>query len=96
MTPREQQKRAQQQIGYGPIWLRRDGDAVIVEVEVPAADPSGEPRWVEVIREHIGGCFSHCVEPLGILEQIEGRPGVSDLLKILGEALEANDKESEE
>lgn len=41
------------------IFLRRLGDYVIVEAEV-------EGRWVEVIREHHDGAFSHIVEPSGI------------------------------
>ena len=62
-TPRQNQEHAQKATGYGPIWLRREGDYVIVEVE-----HAGE--WIEVIREHIDGNFSHCVEPIGIQEAI--------------------------
>jgi hypothetical protein len=50
---------AAKRTGYGPIWLRREGDWVIVEVS------QGE-HWFEVIRELYDGNFSHIVEPLGI------------------------------
>ena len=57
---------AQQITGYGPIWLRRVGHYVIVEVKIDGA-------WVEVIREHLDGNFSHCVHPIGILERLNAR-----------------------
>lgn len=41
------------------IWLRKDGEYVVVLVE------RGN-EWVEVIREHEIGPFSHIVEPEGI------------------------------
>jgi hypothetical protein len=41
------------------IHLYRDGDYVVVSVEV-------EKHWVPVIREFIGSPFSHIVEPSGI------------------------------
>jgi hypothetical protein len=41
------------------IWLRREGDRVIVEVE------DGE-RWVEVISECHDSFFSHIIEPVGV------------------------------
>ena len=62
-TPKENQEAAQHATGYGPIWLRREGDYAIVEVEF-------DGEWVEVIREHIDGNFSHCVHPVGIQEQM--------------------------
>lgn len=42
------------------IHLLRIGDSVIVRAEV-------DGKWVEVIREHHDGYFSHIVEPGGIL-----------------------------
>ncbi len=59
-TPMQRQRQAQLLTGYGPIHLLREGDYAIVLVE---ARPG---VWVEVIREHIDGPFSHIVEPLGI------------------------------
>jgi hypothetical protein len=44
------------------VWLVREGDYAIVKVE-----RSG--RWVEVIREHVEGPFSHICEPEGILRK---------------------------
>jgi len=41
------------------IWLRREGDHAVVLAEV-------DGEWVEVIREHVDGPFSHIVEPNGI------------------------------
>lgn len=41
------------------LWLRREGDHVVVLVEQSGA-------WVEVIREHFAGPFSHIIEPSGI------------------------------
>ena len=41
------------------LWLRREGDHVVVLAEV-------DGNWVEVIREHVDGSFSHIVEPDGI------------------------------
>lgn len=42
------------------IWLKRIGDDVIVDAEICG-------QWVEVIREHHDGSFSHIVEPGGML-----------------------------
>lgn len=58
------QDEAQQQTGYGPILLRREGNYAIVEVEI-------DHKWIEVIRESIDSNFSHCVHPLGILEEVK-------------------------
>ena len=67
LTPSEQRQRdAALLTGYGPIWLRREGEHVIVEVSL-----KGE--WVPVIKEHIDGNFSHCVEPIGIDEEFQRR-----------------------
>lgn len=41
-----------------PIWLKRIGDHVIVEVE-------RDGKWVEVIREQVDGAFSHIWEDRG-------------------------------
>jgi hypothetical protein len=49
--------------GYLPIWLRREGDYVVVLVEHKI---DGGSVWVEVIREHHEGPFSHIIEPSGI------------------------------
>ena len=46
------------------IWLRREGNYAVVLVE-------HEGEFVEVIREHIEGPFSHIVEPTGICVAIE-------------------------
>lgn len=62
-TPKENQEQAQRATGYGPIWLRRVGDFAVVEVEF-------DGEWVEVIREHVDGNFSHCVHPVGIQERM--------------------------
>lgn len=62
-TPKEHQDEAQRAIGYGPIWLRRVGDYVIVEVEF-------DGEWVEVIREQLDGNFSHCIYPIGIQDRM--------------------------
>lgn len=47
------------------IWLKRIGDHAIVEVEV-------DGKFVQVIREHIDGAFSHIVEESGIKHAVEG------------------------
>lgn len=41
------------------VFLKRIGQYAIVEVEIAG-------KWVEVIREHADGFYSHIVEPLGI------------------------------
>lgn len=41
------------------IWLRREGDRVVVSVE-------HKEMWIDVISESAGGPFSHIVEPAGI------------------------------
>lgn len=38
------------------IWLRREGDDVVVLVEI-------DGQWVERIRERADGAFSHIAEP---------------------------------
>jgi hypothetical protein len=47
-------------IAVSGIWLRAEGDHVVVLAEQP------DGNWVEVIREHGDGSFSHIVEPNGI------------------------------
>lgn len=59
LTPREEQNRAQAEVGYGAIHLVREGDHAVVAVTVGAL-------WIPVIREHVDGPFSHIVEPRGI------------------------------
>lgn len=55
------------------VWLRREGDYVLVCVEV-------DRKWVQVIKEHHDGSFSHICEPAGIRARAlvpadsEGRP----------------------
>lgn len=50
---------AKQPIPVTGIHLVRLGDYVIVNAEI-------DGKWVEVIREHHDGSFSHIVEPLGM------------------------------
>jgi hypothetical protein len=47
----------------GGIWLRLEGQDVVVLVEARAG------VWVEVIRERADGCYSHIVEP-GTIERL--------------------------
>jgi hypothetical protein len=63
-TPLQKQRQAQLLTGYGPIALRRLGDYAVVEIEIAPGE------WLEVIREHVDGCFSHIIEPLGIEQLI--------------------------
>lgn len=54
------------------IWLRREGDDAVVLVE-------RDGRWLEIIREHIDGPFSHICEPNGVREKETSPPyGVDD------------------
>lgn len=58
------------------IWLRREGGendpkaSVVVLIEIAGAG------WVEIIREHAAGNFSHIIEPSGIVDAYEkkGKP----------------------
>jgi hypothetical protein len=50
---------AQTPVPVSGIHLVRLGDYVIVKAEI-------DGQWVEVIREHHDGPFSHIVEPLGM------------------------------
>jgi hypothetical protein len=50
---------AQQAVPVTGIHFVRLGDYVVVKVEI-------DGKWVEVIREHHDGSFSHIVEPLGM------------------------------
>lgn len=59
MKPMENQKRAQRMHGYGAIHLTREGDSMLVLIEVGQL-------WIPVIREHFDGPISHIVEPAGI------------------------------
>ncbi len=49
----------QKLIGYGDILLHRDGDYAVVSVFATNG------RQVEIMRERLGGNFSHCVSPIG-------------------------------
>ncbi len=60
-SPPYRQRMAQLLTGYGPIWLRREGDFAVVLVQ----SVDGK-EWVEIIREHVDGAFSHIIEPTGI------------------------------
>lgn len=46
------------------IWLLRDGDKVIVRAEI-------DGKWIDVIREHHDGMFSHIVEPAGMAHAVK-------------------------
>jgi hypothetical protein len=59
------------QISIGGVWLRREGDQVIVSVEV-------DNQWRDVIQEHIAGNFCHIVEPAGIAESRKFSHATSD------------------
>ncbi len=50
---------AQTPVPVSGIHLVRIGDYVVVKAEI-------DGKWVEVIREHHDGSFSHIVEPLGM------------------------------
>ena len=49
------------------IWLRRDGDYVVVLVETKI---DGMSAWAPLMREHFDGPFSHIIEPSGIVDRI--------------------------
>lgn len=51
------------------IWLRREGNRVIVSVE-------DREMWVDVISEVLDSPFSHIVEPAGIERCIKESPPV--------------------
>ena len=51
------------------IWLRREGDYAVVLIE-----RNGE--WIEIIREHFDGSFSHICEPNGVRAKEEGAHAV--------------------
>ena len=64
-SPEQRQRIAQLLTGYGPIWLKREGDFAIVLVQ------KGDGKeWVEIIREHVDSNFSHIIEPIGIEAEI--------------------------
>lgn len=50
---------AQDAVPVTGIQLVRLGDYVVVRAEI-------DGKWVDVIREHHDGSFSHIVEPLGM------------------------------
>jgi len=43
------------------VWLVKEGSDVVVKVEIKLGD--GTLQWVEIIREHQDGPFSHIAEP---------------------------------
>lgn len=61
--PQKRQLAAAQRTGYGPIWLRRIGDQVVVSV-------TKNGHWHDVIAEGHDGNFSHIIEPIGIEEAL--------------------------
>ncbi len=65
LTPRQNQQRAQLLYGYGAIWLVREGDQAVVQIEHGG-------KVITVIREHLDANFCHCIEPLGIEAVIKG------------------------
>ena len=52
------------EVKYAPIWLVREGDSVLVKIEVGG-------KWITIIREHYDGSFSHIVESNGIESAIK-------------------------
>ena len=48
-----------------PIWLRREGQYVVVLIEAATG------QWVELIRENVDSPFSHIIEPAGIKRRVE-------------------------
>ncbi len=53
-------------VAVNGIWLRREGDHAVVLVERDGA-------WLDIIREHIDGPFSHICEPNGVRARETGR-----------------------
>jgi hypothetical protein len=66
-----------QSIAVDGIWLRREGEYAVVLAEL-------DGKWVEVIREHVEGPFSHIVEPDGIKAKATDAPGVVEPAKAIG------------
>ncbi len=64
-TPAERQADVQLRLGYGPVHLERQGDYAVVSLHI-------DGKWVEVIREHYDDNFCHTIEPLGILDRVQG------------------------
>ncbi len=56
---------AQARTGHGGVWLLRSGDYAVVLVE------TRDREWVEILREHVEGNFSHSVTELGIEDAIK-------------------------
>lgn len=63
-SPVFRQQEAALLYGYGAIWLRREGDYAVVEIE-------HEGKTIAVIREALEANFCHCIEPLGIEDEIK-------------------------
>lgn len=59
---------AQQPVPVTGIHLVRLGDYVVVKAEI-------DGKWVEVIREHHDGSFSHIVEPNGMRSRAQKAAG---------------------
>lgn len=55
-------------MSYRAIWLRREGDFAVVLIEKDNGD------FVELIREHIEGHFSHIIESSGIDAIVSDKP----------------------
>lgn len=47
------------------IWLVREGDFALVRVQL-------DGKWIEIIKEHLDGPFSHICEPNGVRFQAKG------------------------
>lgn len=50
---------------YKALFLRAEGDDVVLEIEVEKG------KWVELIREKMDSPFSHIIEPLGIKKRVK-------------------------
>ena len=59
------QSGGQKPLAIEGLWLRREGDKVIVLVQI-------DGQWTEVIRESAEGPFSHTVAPNGIRRRLAG------------------------
>lgn len=51
------------------VWLCREGEYAVVKVE-------RNGKWIEIIREHIEGPFSHICEPEGVRTREAGTHAV--------------------
>ena len=53
----------QEPVAVTGVWLLAIGDYSIAKVEV-------NEQWIEVIREHKEGAYSHIIEPTGIRKKV--------------------------